>query len=77
MSKKNNFKTFYVLSIAFQLGFLIVIPIGVFLFLGVLGDKFFNTQPILLLFGLSIGIAITTYEVYQLLIPLIKDRKND
>ena len=78
MSQKSNFKTFYALSLAWQLGFLIAIPIGGFLFLGVLGDKFFKTQPFLLLLGLLIGIIITIYEVYHLLTPLIKNKeKND
>lgn len=78
MSKKNNFKTFYALSMAWQLGFLIAIPIGGFIFLGILGDEFFKTQPILLLLSLLIGISITIYEVYHSITPLINDKeKND
>ncbi len=73
MSKKNNFKTFYALSIAWQLGFLIAIPIGGFIFLGIWGDRFFKTEPFLLLLGLLVGITITIYEVYHLFVPLIKD----
>lgn len=78
MPQKSNFKTFYALSIAWQLGFLIAVPIAGFLFLGLLGDKFFKTQPFLLLLGLIVGIVITIYEVYHLFIPLIKNKeKND
>ena len=77
MQKKDNFKTFYTLSFAWQLGFLIAIPIGGFLFLGHIGDKFFGTQPLFLLIGLVVGIIITVYEVYQLLIPLIKNVKEN
>jgi len=77
MPQKSNFKIVYVLSLAWQLGFLIVVPIGGFLFLGVLGDKFFKTQPFLLLLGLIIGLVVTIYQMYHLLIPLIKDKKND
>jgi len=76
MPKKDGFKTFYALSLAWQLGFLIAIPIGGFLFLGILGDKFFKTQPFLLLFGLLVGIVITIYEVYHLLTPLIKNNHD-
>lgn len=76
MSQKNNFKTFYALSLAWQLGFLVAIPIGGFLFLGLLGDRFFKTEPFFLILGLLVGIIITVYEVYHLLIPLIKE-KND
>ena len=74
MPQKNNFKIFYALSLAWQLGFLIAISIGGFLFLGILGDKFFKTQPFLSFLGLVVGIVITIYEVYHLLIPLIKDK---
>ncbi len=78
MLRKDNFKTFYALSLAWQLGFLIAMPIVGFLFLGLFADKFFKTEPILLLGGLFLGIGITFYEVYHLLIPLIEDKeKND
>ncbi|NOY35315.1 MAG: AtpZ/AtpI family protein [bacterium] len=78
VEKKDNFKTFYALSLAWQLGFLIAVPIGGFLFLGVLADRFFRTEPFLLLLGLLAGIVITIYEMYHLFIPLIKDsEKND
>ncbi len=79
MDKKDNFKTFYALSLAWQLGFLIAIPIGGFLFLGVWADKFFKTEPLLLIVGILTGIIITVYEIYHLFIPLIKnsDKKND
>ena len=78
MSQENNFKTFYALSIAWQLGFLIAIPITGFLILGLLGDKFFKTQPLFLIIGLLTGIIITVYDVYHLLAPLItKDKEKD
>ncbi|HDH31325.1 MAG TPA: AtpZ/AtpI family protein [Candidatus Wolfebacteria bacterium] len=77
MLQKSNFKTFYALSIAWQLGFLIAIPIVGFLFLGVLGDKFFKTQPFFLFLGLILGIVLTIYEIYHLFVPLIKDKRND
>jgi len=77
MPQKNNFnKTFYVLSVAWQLGFFIVIPVGGFLFLGHLGDKFFKTSPLLLIIGSLIGIITAVYGVYSLLSPLIKVTRN-
>lgn len=72
---KNGFKTWYAISFAFQLGFLIVAPIGGFMLLGLWGDKYFHTMPFLLIVGVVVGIIITGYEVYHLLSPLI--RKND
>jgi len=77
MSSQKNFKTFYALSLAWQLGFLITFSIGGFLFLGYLGDRFFRTQPLFLVLGILVGLIVTFYEVYHLLTPLIKDKKND
>lgn len=74
MEKKNGFKTFYALSLAWQLGFLIAVPLGGFIFLGVWGDKFFNTSPFLLIAGIIIGMVVTVYEIYHLLVPLIEKK---
>lgn len=77
MPQKNNFKIFYAMSIAWQLGFLIAVPIGCFIFLGFLSDNFFKTQPLFLIIGFLVGAVITVYEVYHLLVPLIKEQKNN
>ncbi len=69
---KNQIKTWYAISLAFQLGFLIIVSIGGFIFLGILGDKYLHTSPFLLIIGIIIGLVITVYEVYHLLVPLIK-----
>lgn len=76
MLEKNSFKTFYALSFAWQLGFLIVIPISGFIFLGSLIDRIFGTGPIFLIIGLLTGFIITVYEIYHLLIPLIKNKEE-
>ncbi|MFH1657030.1 MAG: AtpZ/AtpI family protein [bacterium] len=76
MSQKSKSKTFYALSLAWQLGFIIIIPIGGFLFLGVLGDKVLKTKPLFLIIGLLVGIIVTVYEVYHLIVPLIKDKED-
>lgn len=70
-----GFKIWYAISLAFQLGFLIVVPIGGFMLLGLWGDNYFHTAPLLLITGVVVGVIITAYEVYHLLSPLI--RKND
>jgi len=78
MSQQSNVKIFYALSFAWQLGFLIAVPIGGFVVLGIFGDHFFKTQPLFLLLGIIIGCIITSYEVYHLLMPLIQNNeKND
>lgn len=76
MPQKNNFKTFYAISFAWQLGFFIVVPIGGFLLLGFWGDKVFQTSPLLLVISIILGLAITIYEIYHLLAPLIKNNHD-
>ncbi len=73
--KKDNFKIFYAVSFAWQLGFIIAIPLVVFVFLGFLADKFFSTRPLFLIAGILVSIAITAYEVYRLILPLIKNKE--
>lgn len=73
--KLTEFKIWYAVSFALQLGFLIIAPIGGFMLLGLWGDRHFHTAPFLLIGGVVVGIIITAYEVYHLLVPLIK--KND
>lgn len=36
-------------------------------------DSKFNTQPILILAGLVLGLIVAFWGVYQMLIPMIKD----
>jgi len=75
--KKDYFRIFYALSLAWQLGFIIAIPIGGFLLLGFFLDEFFETKPLFLIGGFLIGFAITLYEVYHMLLPLIKQKKEN
>jgi len=70
--EKDRFKLFYALSFAWQLGFLIVVPLAGFLFLGYLVDKVLHTHPLFLIIGLIVSFIITVYEIYQLVFPIIK-----
>ena len=76
MEKKENFKMFYALSIAMQLGFFIITPIVGFLLLGKWIDKIHQTQPLFLIIGVIIGFFVTFYEVYNILKPLINKKNN-
>ncbi len=75
MSENNKdsdtFKIWYALSFAFQLGFLIAVPITGFMLLGLWGDRNFQTSPLLLIVSMIAGVAITFYEIYRLLLPLL------
>jgi len=78
MPKKNESKFFYALSLGLQLGFMIIVPIGGFIFLGVWLDGKFNSLPLFSIVAIILGITITAYEIYHMLIPLIEDQnKND
>lgn len=73
MSKDQNvFTVWYAISFGMQLGFLIVLPIGGFMFLGKWVDGFLYTFPLFFLVGIIVGLFMTSYEIYHLLAPLIK-----
>lgn len=78
-SDKNGFRLWYALSVAWQLGVFIVGPIVGFLLLGLWADQALGTRPLLLIGGVVTGCAVTVYEVYHLLIPIIehKDEHDD
>ncbi len=77
MPKKNEFKIFYAVSFAWQLGFLIIAPIGGFLLLGYWLDNIFGASHLFLIIGIITGIAITVYEVCHMLAVLIHNDDND
>lgn len=52
------------LSLAFELGYTIAIPLVVFALVGRLIDKRFDTSPWFLLTGIIISIIISTWAVY-------------
>jgi len=74
MPRKNSFKIFYALSLVWQLGFLVAVPIGGFLILGLWLDKKFDSSPIVLIAGIAFGMIVVIYEIYHLIIPLIDNR---
>ena len=54
--------------------------IGLCIFLGVWGglwlDSRLNTKPLLVIVGLILGLVLAGYGVYQMLLPLISNKKN-
>ena len=39
-------------------------------------DSRFNTEPVMVILGLLVGIAVAFYGVYQMLLPLMGNRKD-
>ena len=58
-------KPWSAVSLAWELGFSIAIPLVVFALLGRYLDKKLGTSPWLLLAGILIAIAVTSWMVYQ------------
>jgi F0F1-type ATP synthase assembly protein I len=54
--------------------------IGISILLGVLGglwlDNKFATKPLFVLVGLILGLTVAFYGVYQMLLPLIRNKQN-
>ena len=48
--------------------------------LGILGgrwlDNKFDTEPVLVIVGLIVGIVVAFYSVYRMILPNIKKQKN-
>ena len=71
-----------VLSLAWDLGYIIVVPLVVFALGGRLLDKHFGTSPLLLLAGIFISLALSTIGVYRLTKKItasldVTDHKNN
>jgi len=70
MKKKERVS--YALFLAFQLGFLIIVPLIGFLFLGVFLDKKFNSSPIFLLLSIFLSFIFIFFEIRHFLLPIIR-----
>jgi len=59
-------------GVGFFIGGAIVLGVGAGLWL----DTRLNTKPILVIVGLILGIIVAFYGVYQMLLPLLNNRRN-
>jgi len=57
-------------------GFFIGGSIALGVFAGLWADSRFNTEPILVIVGLLLGVAIAFYGVYQMLLPLLQSKQD-
>ncbi len=77
MSKNpKQFNFFYAAALGLELGFLIAVPLVLFLVLGVWLDKRFNAFPICLVSGIIIGLIITFLDIYYLVLPFLNKRSK-
>jgi ATP synthase protein I len=57
-------------------GFFIGGSIALGVFAGLWADSKFNTEPVLVIVGLLLGIVVAFYGVYQMLLPLIRSKRD-
>ena len=67
--KSNNF--FYAVSLGLEMGFLIALPLVIFLILGVFLDKKFETFPFYLISAMILGLVLTFFDVYYFVLPFL------
>lgn len=65
-------KVLYAVSFAWQLGFLIAVPLVLFMAAGWYLDTIIKSSPLFLVCGVVLGLVTTGYEVYHMLQPLVK-----
>ena len=68
---KKNQETWSALSLAWQLGYTIAIPLIVLALVGRFLDKRFGTSPWLLLVGIFLSIIISTFSVYYKTVKIL------
>lgn len=69
-------KPWSALRFAWELGYLIAIPVVVFAVGGALADRWLGTKPWLLVFGVLVSIVITTVSVTIKAIRIMSDRSQ-
>jgi len=57
-------------------GFFIGGAIAGGVFAGLWADSKFNTEPFLVIVGLLLGIIVAFYGVYQMLLPLMRSKRD-
>lgn len=72
MENKEDNKTWSAISLAWELGYSIAIPLVVFAIGGRLLDRKLGTSPWLLLTGIFLAIPTSTYIVYIKTINILK-----
>lgn len=75
--ERNNSNFFYALSLGLELGFLIALPLVLFLALGLFLDNRFKTFPIFLISFIILGMAATFFDVYYLVLPFMEKRSQN
>jgi F0F1-type ATP synthase assembly protein I len=65
------------MALGLELGFLIAIPLIVFLILGLWLDRKFDTMPLFVIVCLLAGFAAVIVEVKQIILPFLEKRSKN
>jgi len=80
-SQNKEDKSFSALSLAWELGYLMAIPLVVLALLGRFLDKTWGTSPWLLLVGIGLSLLISSWTVYlkvtKIIVETAKDEKKE
>ncbi|MDE1970524.1 MAG: AtpZ/AtpI family protein [Patescibacteria group bacterium] len=76
-TQHDQFKVWYAVSLAWQLGFYIVLPIAFMMWLGNAVDRAWNISPLGVSIGIFLGIVLTVYEITHLLMPLLSHDEDE
>ncbi len=71
--KENEGQVWSALSLAWQLGYTVAIPLVILALIGRLLDKKFGTSPWLLVVGIFLSLIISTIAVYYKTIKILGD----
>ncbi len=74
--QKSTNSMLYVLGMGSGLGFFLVIPLIVFTFLGVWADEKLNTFPLMIILAVLIGMIVTGFNLYKVIIPFLEKRSK-
>ena len=74
---KNGQKTWSALSLAWQLGYSIAIPLVLLALLGRFLDKRFGTSPWLLLVGIFLSLIVSTFAVYYKTVKILSETESE
>ena len=74
--KREKNQAWSALSLAWQLGYSIAIPLVILALVGRLLDKKFDTSPWLLLAGVILSLVVSTFAVYYKTIKILSETEQ-
>lgn len=74
--KKSSFGFAYAASLGLELGFMIAVPLVIFLLGGLYLDKKFGTLPLFLIIALVLNMIVSVIEVKKLILPFLEKRSQ-